>query len=259
MGKDSAIQWTTHSYNPWHGCTKVSPGCKFCYMYRDKQKYGQDPTEVVRSADATFLKPIQWNKEAKVKFEATGEPTYVFLASWSDFFIQEADAWRPAVWDIIRTTPYLTYQILTKRTDRIPGCLPRDWGKGDWNVWMGTSIENQAAWDLRSLQMRAFRARQKFFSFEPLLEPIRLTGMARNEGWAIIGGESGNDTGDYRYRPCEEHWITGIMQQAHQLGMKVFVKQLGTDLAKRLDLGDRHGGVMHEWPEYLQVREMPVV
>jgi protein gp37 len=83
MGEKSAIEWTQNTWNPWQGCHKVSPGCKFCYMYRDKERYGQDPKIVVRSKPPTFNAPLKWK-----------EPALVFTCSWSDWFVEEADDWR---------------------------------------------------------------------------------------------------------------------------------------------------------------------
>lgn len=103
--------------DPWHGCTKVSQGCKYCYMYRDKERYGLDPTAIVRSQPKTFNEPLTETRHR-----------LVFTCSWSDFFIEGADAWRADAWDIIRLTPHLTYQILTKRPERVALCLPQDWG-----------------------------------------------------------------------------------------------------------------------------------
>ncbi|MDP1891488.1 MAG: DUF5131 family protein, partial [Gemmatimonadaceae bacterium] len=133
MGKETGIAWTQHTWNPWQGCTKVSPGCAHCYMFRDKKRYGNDPEVVIRSKPATFNKPLSWR-----------EPARVFTCSWSDWFHEAADGWRDEAWDIVRRTPHLTYQILTKRPERILAHLP--WGAyGDpWpNVWLGVSLENQ--------------------------------------------------------------------------------------------------------------------
>src|SRR3990167_11527130 len=108
MSDKTHINWTEATWNPWHGCIKVSPGCKNCYMYREKNRYGQDPAVVVRSKPATFNAPLKWK-----------EPARVFTCSWSDFFIKQADPWRDEAWDIIYQTPHLTYLILTKRPERI--------------------------------------------------------------------------------------------------------------------------------------------
>lgn len=249
MGEQSGIQWTQATWNPWHGCVKVSPGCKYCYMYRDKEKYGQNPMEVVRSK-TTFKNPLKWK-----------EPKLIFTCSWSDWFIDLADEWRPEAWEIIKATPQHTYQILTKRPERIVTHLPPDWGDGYPNVWLGVSIESQAQIERLDV-LEALRAKVKFISFEPLIGPI--TDEFRGDvDWIIIGGESGNDTGKYRYRPCEIEWIKTLINgyryddMVFERRAKIFVKQLGTHLAKELKLVDHHGGDITEWPEELQIREMP--
>src|SRR5689334_23079211 len=161
MGERTNIGWTDATWNPWHGCKKVSPGCKHCYMYRDKERYGQDPTKVVRSK-TKFRDPFKW-----------ADGRMVFTCSWSDWFIEEADAWRPEAWEIIKATPHHTYQILTKRPERIAGHLPPDWGRGYPNVWLGVSVENQDYVE-RILRLLAEPAAVHFISAEPLLGPLNL-------------------------------------------------------------------------------------
>lgn len=134
MGVNSQISWCDHTVNFWTGCKKVSDGCKFCYMYRDKERYGKEPSEVVKVRQQTINRVL---KQAK-----SGDK--IFTCSWSDFFIEEADEWREWAWDIIRSRPDLHWQILTKRPERIEECLPKDWGENGWdNVWLGASVENQ--------------------------------------------------------------------------------------------------------------------
>lgn len=172
MGERTLIEWTKdpdtgtpgNTYNPWQGCKKVSPGCKWCYMHRDKQRYGKDPSVVVRSKDPTFYAPLnKWKT-----------PTRVFCASWSDFFIKEADAWRPEAWEIIRKTKHL-YLILTKRPERIVECLPKDWSIGAYpNVWFGTTVEEQAVAEPRITALLSVEAMAYFLSCEPLLSDIQL-------------------------------------------------------------------------------------
>ena len=147
------IQWTDATVNFWTGCKKVSAGCKFCYMYRDKERYGLDPSAVVRTAPKTFNAALKWK-----------EPKLIFTCSWSDFFIQEADEWRADAWDIIRKTPHHTWQILTKRPERIADCLPPDWGDGWDNVWIGVSVEDEKTFDLRIPILTAIKAKVRFVS-----------------------------------------------------------------------------------------------
>ena len=248
MAEETKIQWTNKTWNPWHGCKKVSPGCKYSYMYRDKERYGQDPTTVMRSK-AKFNDPLKWK-----------EPSLVFTCSWSDWFIEEADEWRDQAWQIIKKTPHLTYQILTKRPERVLECLPQDWGDGYQNVWLGISIESNT-------QLHKLRYFSKiptavaFVSFEPLIgfiDDVELFVLQRFIDWAIIGGESGNENGKYKYRSCEIEWIKEIIETLRFDNIPVFVKQLGTHLSKKMGLKDRHGGDIKEWPKDLQIREFPV-
>lgn len=243
---ESKIEWTDFTWNPWQGCSKVSDGCKFCYMFRDMARWQKDGGTVVRSSAATFNMPL------RIKM-----PGRVFTCSWSDFFHSGADNWRDDAWGIIRRTPHLTYQILTKRPERIKGRLPRDWGDGYRNVWLGISLENDEFICKRYTELANVSARVKFVSFEPLLGEITI--LPCGVDWAIIGGESGNDAGAYRYRETKLEWIEELIADMQAQRTKVFVKQLGTHLSKKLNLKERHGRDMSEWPEHLRVREFPEI
>ena len=230
MSKTTGIEWTDKTWNPWHGCTKVSPGCAHCYMYRDKGRYGQEP-EVVTRSKTTFNDPLKWH-----------EPARVFTCSWSDFFHEAADGWRDEAWNIIRRTPHLTYQILTKRPERIAAHLPADWGEGWPNVWLGVSVENQR-WRERMGRLALIPAAVRFVSCEPLLgpvsfkwlltepPPIALTTADESHAldffretfdWVIVGGESGPDA-----RPMELDWARTIRDECAEAGVAFFLKQLG--------------------------------
>ncbi len=246
--KDSHIQWTEDTWNPWHGCKKVSLGCKFCYMYRDRERMGQSPSTVLKSK-TKFDYPL------KEKY-----PLVIFTCSWSDWFIDEADEWRAEAWKIIETTQRHTYQILTKRPKRILGHLPSNWGHGYNNVWLGVSGENEELTFQRLTELLRVPAKVRFLSAEPLLEDIcspRNLALIAQLDWLIIGGESGNDTGKYRYRPMESDWAQNLINACVKLGVPVFMKQAGTYLSKKLGLADRSGGIPSEWPKELQVRQYP--
>jgi protein gp37 len=217
-------------------------------MYRDKERYGQIPTAVLKSK-TKFNEPMKWK-----------EPQLIFTCSWSDWFIEEADAWRPEAWEVIKNTPHHTYQILTKRPERIKVCLPPDWGDGYPNVWLGVSVEsNDEKQRLKILS--EIPARIRFISAEPLIGELDLEDIvdviSTSFHWLIIGGESGNNTGKYRYRPCEIDWIYTLIDQGKTMGLSVFVKQLGTHLAEQYKLKDKHGGLIEEWEPLLRVREFP--
>jgi protein gp37 len=244
MGKNSAIEWTDHSWNPWRGCHKVSQGCKNCYMFREQERYGKDPNIVVRSK-TTFQDPLKWK-----------DPAMVFTCSWSDFFIEEADPWRDEAWEIIKQTPHLTYQILTKRPERIHYGLPDDFFPR--NVWWGISAENQdeleERWDILDSELHFHVPPIMFISAEPLLGPLDLTfafeeidcgdeehnWWTRAADWVIVGGESGPD-----YRPMNPDWARDILKQCREHEVPYFMKQMGG--------WPKHGQI----PKDLQICEFP--
>lgn len=258
MGKESSIQWTHASWNPFTGCHKVSSGCKFCYMMRDKEMYGKNGDRVVRSK-TTFNDPLKW-KDGQL----------IFTSSWTDIFIEEGDQWRDEVWAIIKKCPHHTFQILTKRPERIKDHLPADWGDGYPNVWLGVSVENQKACEVRIPLLLDIPAKVRFLSCEPLLTPIDLNDYLYNRfimggnrhmyniiDWVIIGGESGNDTGKWLYRSCGVEWMEKIVYDCEKADVPVFVKQMGTFIAKQLNMNDRHGSDFEQFPLLLKKRQFP--
>jgi protein gp37 len=259
MSETTKIQWTDVTWNIARGCTKVDEDCKYCYMYRDSfSSTRYNPLDVVRTK-TVFDLPL------RIK-----EPSKIFTCSLTDFFHEAIDNYRNEAWDIIRRCPQHTFQVLTKRPERITEHLPEDWGEGWKNVWLGTSCGSQKAEQRIVDLVHSCDAKIKFLSLEPLHAPINLTSITKyyeavkesfyvlpGIDWVIVGGESGNETGKYRYRPCEIEWIEKIIKDCKQNHIPVFVKQLGTHLAKKLGLKDRHGGDMDEWPEQLRIREFP--
>ena len=219
MSDTTGIGWTDSTWNPWYGCTKVSPGCAHCYMFREQIRYGRDPELVTRSK-TKFTDPLRW-KDGRM----------VFTCSWSDWFHEAADAWREEAWDIIRRTPQHTYQILTKRPERIAEHLPRDWGDGYANVWLGVSVENQRH-AYRADMLCDVPAQVRFVSAEPLLGPVTLAFNGTVSGraiipivlidWVIVGGESGADA-----RPMREEWARSLRDECQHYGTAFFLKQLG--------------------------------
>jgi len=196
-------------------------------MFRDKNRYGQDPSKIVRGK-TTFTLPLKW-----------GEPKLIFTCSWSDFFIEEADCWRGAAWNIIRSTPHHTYQILTKRPERIANHLPEDWPLP--NVWLGVSVENpRFYWRIGVL--REIPAFVRFLSLEPLLKAmpdLPLDGIS----WVIVGGESGPHC-----RPMRNEWVCEIRDQCWRVRVPFFFKQWG---GARKDATGRtlEGRLWNEMPE----------
>jgi len=248
MAQKSNIQWTDATWNVARGCTKVDGDCKFCYMYRDSfDSTRYNPLEIVRTKTV-------FNLPLKLK-----EPNKIFTSSLTDFFHPAIDSYRNEAWDIIRKCPQHTFQILTKRPERIMECLPDDWGQGWDNVWMGTSVGNPGGMQ-RIYNLLNATAKTRFISFEPLWAKVDMNldilDLIKID-WAIIGGESGNETGKYRYRPCEIEWIESLVFDL-EATTEIFIKQMGTHLAKELKMTDRHGGNIDEFPKHLQIRNFPV-
>jgi protein gp37 len=218
MGKESQIEWTNHTWNPWQGCTKVSAGCKNCYMYRDKKRYGQDPTKVHLSSRQTFNKPLKWNKKTK------NEPALVFVCSWSDFFHPAADAWRNEAWEIIRKSKNLTFQILTKRSDRIKDHLPKKgWPQEFLHVWLGVSVEDKN--NLHRIDdLLEVDCLVKFVSAEPLLGNLTpdIDIYLDEIDWVIAGGESGPG-----FRHMDYTWAHGLRDHCEFFKVPFFFKQWG--------------------------------
>jgi protein gp37 len=247
MARQTAIEWTDATWNPWMGCEKVSPGCAHCYMYREQRQYGQDPS-VVRRSKTRFGEPLRWD-----------QPRMVFTCSWSDWFHPGADDWRDEAWAIVRSTPHLTYQILTKRPELIGERLPADWGSGYPNVWLGVSIEN-SRFTWRADELREIPAAVRFISAEPLIgslfedrgnrRPLELRGV----DWVIVGGESGPGS-----RRLDIRWVEEIAAACDDAAIAFFMKQLGTPLARERGAPDRKGGDLKSFPRHLRRREMPAL
>ena len=238
MGAKSKIAWTNDTWNPWQGCRKVSTGCLNCYMFREKKRYGQNPEHIHRSSDLTFYAPLK-----KLK------GPIVFVCSWSDFFIEEADEWRPEAWDNIRQTPHLFYLILTKRPLRIRNNLPIDWAEGYPNVGLGVSVENNK-FLFRVPYLQNLPAQLRFISCEPLLYSIVLSPFLQKIDWVITGGESGPANQCRLLDPvCFHH----IKRQCEQKGIAYFHKQNGGN--KKIDGsygGDLiYGKRYHEFPKII--------
>jgi protein gp37 len=234
MSDQTIIAWTDRTWNPWRGCAKVSPGCAHCYMFTAQERYGRDPTVVVRST-STWKDPLKWEQAAA----KAGHLERVFTCSWSDWFIVEADPWRDEAWALIRQCPHLQFQILTKREDRIRDHLPADWGDGYPNVWLGVSIENDK-FTARADTLRDIPAAVRFISAEPVLGPMPSLDL-RGIDWLIVGGESGPN-----FRPMDHAWVRDLRRLAKQAHTAFFFKQ---SAAFRTEMGiTLDGQVVREYP-----------
>lgn len=232
MAERSSIEWTDATWNPWQGCTKVSPACKHCYMFRDLARYGKDPAVVRRSAEGTFRLPLKRGRDGQFKIPPGSK---VFTCSWSDWFHADADPWRDEAWDIIRQRPDVIFQIVTKRTERIADHLPQDWGTGWPHVWIIATAENQEWLEVRIEHLAKIQAAVRGLSIEPLLGPVDLTKnrpsermlrwhfpMTKYLDWVIVGGESGPGA-----RPMHPRWVRSLRDQCVAAGVPFFFKQWG--------------------------------
>lgn len=260
MAEFSHIQWTDHTHNPWWGCARVSPACRFCYADTTAQRWkGSDTTLWRRNgerrmmSDAYWRQPLKWNRAA----EAAGTPLKVFCASMADVFEdhpQVVEA-RERLWRLIEVTPWLRWQLLTKRPENVAAMAP--WGD-DWpaSVWLGTSVENQRWADARVPILLDTPAKVRFLSAEPLLSMVNLrqhlaTGLIHQ---VIIGGESGA-----KARSMEVSWVRDLLHQCSDLEVAAFVKQTGSVHGKANHYRAAKGGDIAEWPEDIRVREYPRV
>ena len=196
MSENTGIAWTDHTFNCWWGCQKVSPGCDHCYAETLDARFGK-PTfgpgvPRRRTSQSNWHQPVKWNREA----EKAGIRRKVFCASMADVFDNAVPPeWRHDLWALFRKTPWLDWQILTKRPQNFAGMLPGDWGYGWPNVWLGVSAENQTEADRRIPLLIETPARLRFISAEPLLGPINLRQWIND--WGCGCGYGGDGTLDH--------------------------------------------------------------
>lgn len=212
---ESSIEWTEHTWNPVTGCTKISPGCKHCYaetMARRLQAMGASGYE---NGFRLTLHPDRLDQPKRRK-----KPTTYFVNSMSDVFHEDVpDSFIDEVLAVCKETPHHTYQLLTKRAERLPGFFAnRD---VPTNVWLGVSVEDRKYGVPRIRELRKVHAAVRFLSIEPLLGQlgkINLSGIH----WIIVGGESGHGA-----RPMEAAWAEDVRRQAEAQGVAFFFKQWG--------------------------------
>ncbi|PTS76547.1 hypothetical protein DBR17_14545 [Sphingomonas sp. HMWF008] len=223
MAKNSRIEWTMHTFNPWWGCVKMSPACKHCYAESWAKRVGQNVWGINSErrffGDSHWAEPLKWNAAAT----ATGERDRVFCASMADVFEDRSDLdpSRERLWKLIEATPALDWLLLTKRPDRVPTCTP--WSeKWPANVWLGTTVENQEWAEKRLPQLAAIPAAVRFISAEPLLGPLDLSAWSDSIDWVITGGESGP-----KARPSSPSWFLELMNQCMAAEIPFHFKQWG--------------------------------
>jgi protein gp37 len=226
MAEHSRIEWTDHTFNPWTGCTKVSPGCDHCYAEGWSKrsghvKWGNHPRK--RTTADYWKGPRIWNARAELFFAAHGRRQRVFCASLADVFDnQAADEWRADLFALIQACPMLDWLLLTKRPQNIRRMLPGHWADGYPNVWLGTTAEDQERYGQRWPHLAAVPAVVRFVSYEPAIGGLRLQADGPYPDWIICGGESGGGA-----RPMRPQWVRDIMADCRRLRVAPFMKQWG--------------------------------
>ncbi len=210
-------------WNLWHGCKRISPGCKNCYVYRRDDSIGIDASDVHKTK--SFDLPIRKNRAGEYKMPSG---SMVYTCFTSDFFIEEADEWRVDAWKMIRQRQDCTFFIITKRIDRFFVSLPEDWGDGYDNVVISSTVENQAMADYRLPILLEVPIKHKGIACEPLLEKVDLKKYLTSEiEFAAAGGESGKNA-----RICDFEWIIDIRNACCDAGVPFSFHQTGAKLLK---------------------------
>jgi protein gp37 len=240
------IEWTEQTWNPSAGCTKISSGCQNCYaetMAIRLQAMGVDGYE---NGFKFNLVPSRLNDPYKRK-----KPTVFFVNSMSDIFHKDMpEDYLDKIFEVIENTPHHTYQILTKRSDRMKDYFSKKPVPG--NIWLGVTVDNKKEGLPRIDELRNIKATVLFLSVEPLLEDLGEI-ILTNIDWVIVGGESGN-----KARPMDKEWVLNIKSQCEQNDVAFFLKQWGTwgvDKVKRnkkLNGKEIDGRIWQQFPEVVE-------
>ena len=219
--ENTEIAWTDSTFNIAWGCTKISPGCQHCYADSFSNRYGHDVwgknKERRTFGEKRWAEPLKWNREA----ESHGVRRRVFCASMCDYMEDHPtiDAEREKLWPLIRQTPWLEWQLLTKRAERIADNLPADWGAGYENVWLGVSVESdEYAWRFNE-HLAHIPCKVRFVSYEPALGPVTKLDWEKL-GWIIYGAESGA-----KFRPDNIDWARHVRNKCAEFEIPFFYKQ----------------------------------
>ncbi|MGB0683381.1 MAG: phage Gp37/Gp68 family protein [Magnetovibrionaceae bacterium] len=237
MAENTKIEWATHTFNGWTGCTPVSPGCDYCYAESWAKRSGQVKWGAGearrRTTETNWKKPLKWNAMA----EGSAERPRIFCNSLSDMFDSQVQIqWLYDQLDLIEATPNLDWLAVTKRINRAAALA--QFGHRPWpaNLWIGVSVEIPLYMEPRLRDLMKIPAPVRFLSIEPLLEPVRLPDAGPFPDWVIVGGESGSD------RPMDPDWARDLRDDCRWHGIPFFMKQM----AKKAEI-----------PADLMVREFP--
>lgn len=241
MAENTHIEWCRHTFNPWVGCTKLSPACDHCYAESWAKRAGNPKLwqgERRRTTASNWQQPLKWDRQAV----SAGRRDRVFCASLADVFDNQVPTrWRDDLWHRIEQTPNIDWMLLTKRPENIAKMLPtpeaghQPWGDGWPNVWLGTTVED-AERKRRIGVLRNVPAVIRFLSCEPLLGDLGEISLA-GINLVIVGGESGPQA-----RPMHPAWARSIREQCAAAGVAFFFKQWGEWIGGEVFSQGDHGG-----------------
>jgi protein gp37 len=225
MSAVTSIEWTDATWNPVRGCTKISPGCKHCYAETFAERFRGVPGHPyeqgfdLRLVPAKVEAPLSWKK-----------PKMIFVNSMSDLFHEDVPvSYIRQVASVMQRANWHTYQVLTKRSDRLAQLLNTDLKEFATlrHIWWGVSVEDQKHGVPRIDDLRSAAAQVRFLSVEPLLEDLGEINL-RDIHWVIVGGESGHGA-----RPLDPKWVISIQKQCERARVPFFFKQWGGIHKKR--------------------------
>jgi len=221
MGKTSIYA----DWNPWHGCTKISPGCKYCYVYRQDEMYGNISCSSICKKTQAFDAPIKKKRDGTYKIPSG---KVVFTCFTSDFLLSDADEWRDDCWKMIKERSDLWFYFFTKRIDRLESVLPEDWGDGYENVIIGCTVENQDRADYRLPIFKKLPIKHKSIIVAPMLERIDISRYLDDTIEEVsVGGESGVEA-----RPCDYDWVLFLREQCVEKDVAFRFHQTGAYFIK---------------------------
>lgn len=240
-------------WNPWHGCVKCSEGCEHCYMYYLDQQRDMDGSAIYRTS--LFRYPLQRERNGAYRVRS-GEMLRVCMTS--DFFLAEADAWRPEAWDIMRQRPDVLFYLLTKRPERVLDHLPPDWGDGWHNILFNVTCENQRRADERMPLLLSLPFRHKGVMCAPFVGEVHLAPYLQDGQveQVICGGENYGGA-----RPCQYAWVQVLYEECRSAQVKFTWIETGTRFIKdnRLyTLPDKRLQSRMAWKSGLRVAGRPV-
>lgn len=212
-------------WNPWHGCTKISPGCKYCYVYRQDEMYGSTLASSLCRKTGAFALPMKRRRDGSYKIPPG---KIVFTCFTSDFLLEDADPWRAECWRMMRQRSDCWFYFFTKRIHRLADCLPPDWGEGYDNVLIGCTVENQDRANYRLPIFLDLPIKHRSIIASPLLERLDLRPYLDDRiEEAATGGESGVEA-----RPCDYDWILDLRRQCVEKDIPFRFHQTGAYFIK---------------------------